>query len=154
HRRALHRPGQRRAADAGVDRAHVGAAASASRAHRCMKSPLDWITRPGAGQVVLAAAVAVAAGYQVQRPIEVSAGSPLLSRCFRNFWGEEGGYRWSQAASTRVIPDPGPGLTARLELQVSGWRPRGEGTPYLNLTAGPAGLTARPAPGGETLSFD
>jgi len=119
-----------------------------------MKSPLDWITRPEAGHVVLAAAVAVAAGYQVQRPIEVSAGSPLLSRCFRNFWGEEGGYRWSQAASTLVIPDPGPGLAARLELQVSGWRPRGEGTPYLNLTAGPAGLTARPAPGGETLSFD
>src|SRR5262249_38315564 len=152
HRRTVDRPRQRRAADARLDRADVGPPAAASRPHRCMRSPLDWVARPETGHVVLAPALAVTAGYQIRRPMEITARAPFLASCFRGFWGEESGYRWSQASSTVVFPDPGAGANARLELDVSGWRPRGEATPFLNITAGSAGLDARPSPRGGTPS--
>lgn len=105
-------------------------------------------------RVLLTAALAVAAGYQVQRTVAIPATPGLLgSIAFEDFYGSEGSYRWSRERSAVVFPDPGPGADVRVELDVSGWRPRGLGLPVVTIEAGAGGLTAHPSPRGETLSF-
>jgi hypothetical protein len=114
-----------------------------------------WLAAPEARWVVLAAALAVGAAYLVQRPVQIDVGaSPLATACLRGFWGSEGGYRWSRERSAIVFPDPGPGIDVRVELDVAGWRPRGQETPSVDVNVGPGRLKARPSPRGETLSLE
>ena len=53
--------------------------------------------------------------------------SDLLSAVtYRGFGGPESGFRWSGAHGEIVFPDPGPGWPVRVEVLLSGWRPRGQ----------------------------
>jgi hypothetical protein len=105
-------------------------------------------------RLALLAVAGIAAAYQVQRPLTLTSTGPLSASTFRDFSGEEAGFRWSGAQSTIVFPDPGPGRPVRLEVALSGWRPRGYAPPLVTLTAGGRTASARPTAGGEVLSVE
>ena len=77
---------------------------------------------PPARGLALAAAAAVILAYQVQIPVAVPAASPLSALTFDGFYPGEGGYRWSRGRGRIVFPDPGPGVRARVEVDLAGWR--------------------------------
>ncbi len=117
-----------------------------------MTGARGWLATRGARRALVAGALAVVAGYLVQRPVEVAVGSGVLdAAAFRDFWGSEGSYRWTRGRSEIVFPDPGPGVAGRVELDVAGWRPRGQEPPQATFDIGASGLMARPSARGETL---
>jgi hypothetical protein len=85
-----------------------------------------WLALPAARRVAIAAAAAVALAYQVQMPASMSAGGLLSAAAFDGFYPGEGNFRWSRGRGRIVFRDPGPGVKARIEVDVSGWRPRGD----------------------------
>ena len=114
-----------------------------------------WLRSAAAGRVALAAVLAVAAGYQVARPLTLDLGPGLLpSLLARNVYPSEGDFRWTRARSQVVVPDAGPGLAVRVEARVAGWRPPGEPAPRLVLRAGGASRNASPGQGAEVVSFE
>jgi hypothetical protein len=111
---------------------------------------------PGAASVrlALAALLSITAAYQIQRPLTLAATGPLSAFTFRDFSGPESGFRWSGAESTIVVPDPGPGVPVRLEIALSGWRPRGQDPPRVTVSAGGRTVSGQ-APGrGEVLTLE
>lgn len=115
--------------------------------------PSRW-TSPGRAVVLsaLLATLAAAGAYQIARPLEVSARTPLASWLFQDVHGGEGDMRWTRAHSRVLLPEPGPGL-ARIEVDMAAWRPRGLPGPRIVLEAGPGRLEAQPEHGRQTLAF-
>jgi hypothetical protein len=110
--------------------------------------------RRALGVAALLPFLAASAAYQVARPLEVAADTPLLGAwLFEDVHAGEGDERWTRARSQVLLPEPGPDLVARVEVDVSGWRPRGQPPPRLVLEAGPGHLIAQPQASRETLSF-
>src|SRR5262245_65967083 len=107
-----------------------------------------------AATLALLAAAGISLAYQVQRPLRLAATGPLSTFTFRDFSGEEAGFRWSGAQSAIVFPDPGPGVPVRVEVALSGWRPRGQAAPLVALSAGGHTTSGHPAPGGEVLAVE
>lgn len=106
-------------------------------------------------RLVMAALIAVSAGFQTSRPQIVGAADPFTADAtYRDFFPEEDGLRWSGGRSAVVFPDPGPGVPARVELLVSGWRPPGLDAPNVVVTAGGRSIARRLASGAEVISID
>jgi hypothetical protein len=95
--------------------------------------------------------VGVGLAYQVQRPVEMPARGALSILSFAGFYPGEGGYRWSRGRGRIVLRDPGPGVRARLEADIAGWRPRGQEPPRVILEAAGARIEARPSRQGQTV---
>jgi hypothetical protein len=114
------------------------------------------MTGPRRGPYALAlfAALGVVFAYQIQRSTTLSANGALSARTFRDFSGEEPGFRWSGAQSAIVFPDPGPGVPVRVEVALSGWRPRGQAPPLVQLTANGRTFSGRPMAGGEVFAVE
>ena len=112
---------------------------------------LARLAPPPARALALAAAAGVGLAYQVQRPTEIPAGGPLSMASFEGFYPGEGSYRWSRGRGRIVFRDPGPGVRARLEADIAGWRPRGQEPPRVVLEAAGARIEARPSRQGQTV---
>jgi len=106
---------------------------------------------PPARVLALAAAVGVGLAYQVQLPAEIPARGALSILSFEGFYPGEGSYRWSRGRGRIVFRDPGPGVRARLEADIAGWRPRGQEPPRVVLEAAGARIEARPPRQGQTV---
>ena len=106
---------------------------------------------PPARVLALAAAVGVGLAYQVQLPVEIPARGALSILSFEGFYPGEGSYRWSRGRGRIVFRDPGPGVRARLEADIAGWRPRGQEPPRVVLEAAGARIEARPPRQGQTV---
>jgi hypothetical protein len=102
-----------------------------------------WIAAGGfrAGAAAAAATLAlVCLAYQLPASLDADLGSSWSGALVaRGFYEPEGPYRWSRGVSELVFPDPGQTRSARLELTLSGFRPRGTDTPNVLLEAGDAG---------------
>lgn len=106
-----------------------------------------------AGLLLLISLLLVSAGYLVRLPIEIPLGRGVLGALTtENFHEAEGEYRWTRGRSSVVIPDPGPGLTVRIDSLVSGVRRRGQSPPLVVMEAGGETLQIRPTRG-DTLSL-
>ena len=112
---------------------------------------LARLAPPPARALALAAAVGVGLAYQVQRPVEIPARGALSILSFEGFYPGEGSYRWSRGRGRIVFRDPGPGVGARLEADIAGWRPRGQEPPRVVLEAAGARVEARPSRQGQTV---
>ena len=108
---------------------------------------------PPARALALAAAVGVGLAYQIQLPVEMPASGALSVLSFEGFYAGEGSHRWSRGRGRIVFRDPGPGVRARVEADIAGWRPRGQEPPRVVLEA--AGLRAAPPPSrqGQTVTL-
>lgn len=100
----------------------------------------------------------VALAYQVPLSLDIDLGSGWPGALVaRGFHDAEGSYRWSKAASAIVFPDPGANRSVRVELVLSGFRPRGTDPPLLVVEsddeARPA-LRMTPSRRIETVSFE
>lgn len=114
-----------------------------------------WLRSAAASRLALAGALAACAGYQVARPLELELGAGLLPALLtRDVYPSEGDFRWTRARSQVVFRDPGPGLRARVEARVAGWRPRGESPPRLVLRVAENAQAASPGQGTETVSVE
>ena len=119
-----------------------------------MQRASGWVKIPELRWLVLASLVAVSLGYLIRPTIVISPGSGLLGALtVRNFHDAEGAYRWTRARSSLVLPDPGPGLKARVETQLAGFRPPGQQQPLVVIQAEGESLQAKPGRRPETLSF-
>ncbi len=108
---------------------------------------------PLARGLALAAAAAVILAYQVQMPVVLPAAGALSALGFDGFYPGEGSYRWSRGRGRIVFRDPGPGIRARLEVDLAGWRPRGQEPPRVVLEAGDARVETRPSRQGQTVTL-
>ncbi len=106
------------------------------------------------GRLLLCVLLGLAAAYQVPSTMTVRASDLLSAVTYRGFGGPESGFRWSGAHGEIVFPDPGPGWPVRVEVLLSGWRPRGQPAPLVTLTAGGHSVSVRPPPGSETVALD
>lgn len=80
--------------------------------------------------------LAVSLGYQVSRPLVIPVGNAFWSAPFvEGFHDAEGHYRWSRARSCVTFPDLGPGRRGLVELDIAGFRPRGQKSPMVVLEA-------------------
>ncbi|HEY2941796.1 MAG TPA: hypothetical protein VGN09_05120 [Vicinamibacteria bacterium] len=114
---------------------------------------LARLAPPPAGALALAAAMAVGLAYQVQLPVEMPAGGPLSLVGFEGFYPSEGSHRWSRGRGRIVFRDPGPGVRARVEADIAGWRPRAQPPPHVVLEAGGARIEAPPSRQGQTVTL-
>ena len=105
-------------------------------------------------RLLLTLLLGLAAAYQVPSTMTVRASDLLSAATYRGFGGPESGVRWSGAHGEIVFPDPGPGWPVRVEVLLSGWRPRGQPAPLVTLTAGEHSVSVRPSPGSETVALD
>jgi hypothetical protein len=108
---------------------------------------------PPAGALALAAAAAVVLAYQIQLPVAMPAGSVLSTLGFEGFYPGEGSYRWSRGRGRVVFRDPGPGVRGQVEVDVAGWRPRGQEPPAIALEAAGTRIEARPSRQGQTITL-
>lgn len=115
-----------------------------------MSSP----TRAAPGRVLVVLLLGVAAAYQVPSTMTVGAGDLISAITYRGFAAPESGSRWSGAHGEIVFPDPGPGWPVRVEVVLSGWRPRGQPAPLVTLSAGGHTVSVRPSAGRETVALD
>jgi len=105
-------------------------------------------------RVLLVLLLGLAAAYQVPSTMTARASDLLSAVTYRGFGDAESGFRWSGAQGQIVFPDPGPGWPVRVEVVLSGWRPRGQPAPLVTLTAGGHSVAVRASPGTETVSLD
>ncbi len=113
-----------------------------------------WVKIPELRWLAFASLVAVSLGYLIRPTLVISPGSGLLGALtVHNFHDAEGAYRWTRARSSLVFPDPGPGLKARVETHVSGFRHPGQDPPLLVIQAEGESLQTRPGSRPETISF-
>lgn len=99
-------------------------------------------------------ALAAGLAYQIARPLEVSVSNPLLAAWLLDgVHGGEGDERWTRARSQVRLPEPGPGLAARVEVDIAGWRPRGQPVARVQIEAGSDRLVTEAARGRATLDF-
>lgn len=92
--------------------------------------------RPGAWRRAVSSAAtalfAVALAYQLPSTTVIDFASPLAGALStRDFYDAEAGYRWSRGRSEILFRAPGKSSRARLELVLSGFRPRGEPPPRV-----------------------
>jgi hypothetical protein len=99
----------------------------------------------------------VALAYQLPVSIDVDMGNAWSGALVaRGFYDAEGAYRWSRGESDLVFPDPGATRSARVELLLSGFRPRDAEPPLLVVETGPEGrpgLRVQPSRRIDTYSF-
>lgn len=104
--------------------------------------------------VAVAGLVSVALGYQVRRPVEIALGEGLTAALVVDgFHDAEGAYRWSRGLSSVVLPDPGPSLSGRIEVEISGFRPAGQPSPRVVIETDGQTVRARPGSRVETVTF-
>ena len=119
-----------------------------------MQRASRWVKIPELRWLVLASLAAVSLGYLIRPTMVISPSSGLFGALtVRNFHDAEGAFRWTRARSSLIFPDPGPGLQARVESRISGFRPPGQEPPLLVIQAEGESLQARPGRRPETLSF-
>ena len=112
-----------------------------------------WLTLPAARRLALAAVVAVGLAYQVQLPVTLPARGLLSAVSLDGFFPGEGSYRWSRGRGRIVFRDPGPSVRARVEVDLAGWRPRGQEPPRVVLEAAGVQAEARPSRQGQTVTL-
>lgn len=124
------------------------------------ESSLPRAGRPQLGEsrpvLALAAVGLLAAGlsYQVRRPIEIELGRGLTAALLVDgFHDAEGGYRWTRASSALLLPDVGPGLDGRVEVELSGFRPPGQSPPLVLVEVYGQTLRVRPGNRVETITL-
>lgn len=106
-----------------------------------------------AARLGLLAAAAVGAAYLVQVPQHLPLAGPLAAVALDGFHASEDGFRWSMPRATLRFPDPGPGVF-RVELDVSAWRPRGQGPVLVTLSAGGAAHQAGVSSRRQTMAVE
>ena len=95
-----------------------------------MTGPIAWWGLPQARRAALAGVLCVAAAYQFRRPIEIDLASPLLTLAgAQGIGAPEENYAWTGDRARLVFPEPGSGLRVRVDLEIGGWRPRGQAPP-------------------------
>ena len=114
---------------------------------------LAWPGGRPAGRLALAALGSVTLAYQVQLPVAMPASGALSALSFEGFYPGESGFRWSRGRGRIVFRDPGPGVRARIEADLAGWRPRSQEPPLVVLETAGARVEARPSRQGQTLSL-
>ena len=114
---------------------------------------LARLAPPPARALALAAAGAVVLAYQLQRPVAMPAAGALSALSFEGFYPGEGTYRWSRGRGRIVFRDPGPGVRARVEADLAGWRPRGQEPPRVVLEAAGVRGEAQPSRQGQTITL-
>jgi hypothetical protein len=112
-----------------------------------------WLALPAARRLALAAVVAVGLAYQLQLPVTLPASGLLSAVSLDGFYPGEGSYRWSRGRGRIVFRDPGPSVRARVEVDLAGWRPRGQEPPRVVLEAAGARAEARPSRQGQTVTL-
>ncbi len=81
-----------------------------------------------------ASMLAVALGYVVPTTMELDLGASFPSGLtIDGFYDAEGGFRWSRASSEITFRDAGAANEAKLELELSGFRPPGASPPVVVL---------------------
>ena len=106
------------------------------------------------GRLLVIVLLGLAAAFQVPSTMTIGASDLLSAIVYRGFGGPESGFRWSGAHGEIVFPDPGPGWPVRVEVVLSGWRPRDQPAPLVVVTAGEDSVSVRPAAGSETVTLD
>jgi hypothetical protein len=106
------------------------------------------------GRILVILLLGLAAAYQVHSTMTVQGSDLLSAVTYRGFGDPESGFRWSGAHGAIVFPDPGPAWPVRVEVVLSGWRPRGQAAPLVTVSASGHSATVRPSPGTETVSLD
>jgi hypothetical protein len=97
--------------------------------------------------LLVSTVAAVAAAYQVARPVIVDFDSPLpVPVSSRGVYPVEDGFRWTSGRSVIGVAGPGPGRTVRVEAVLSAWRPRGVPPTQVRLGVGAAAATATMGP--------
>jgi hypothetical protein len=88
------------------------------------------------GVAVLLTLVSVTLAYQLPAVIELDLGRGFPSAlAVDNFHDTEQGYRWTRARSRIVFRDPGASRRARVEVELSGFRPPGLPLPLVVIEA-------------------
>ncbi len=106
-------------------------------------------------RVFVAAMLAGAFAYQLPRPQSISASaSTVTDALLEGFFPAEGEIRWSLAHARIRFPDAPPGSPVRLEIELSGWRPRGGEPPRVSLRTGAASQSVRPDRRGESVTLE
>ena len=106
-------------------------------------------------RLAFAATIAVALGYQLDRPLRIRLGTGFLdARVARGLYGAEEDFRWTGEQGAIVVPEPGPRRRARVEVDLQAWRPRGEKAPQVWVEAGGARVLARPITEPQTVSLE
>ncbi len=97
------------------------------------------------GIAVALTLVSVVLAYQVPVVLELDLGHSFPSSfAVDNFHDAEQGYRWTRAHSSILFRDPGASPRARIELELSGFRPAGLAPPLVVVEA--SGESTRLAP--------
>jgi hypothetical protein len=86
----------------------------------------------GIARLGLLAAAACALAYQYAPDVAIPADGLLATWTYEGFYGAEGDARWSAGDASILVPDPGAGVEAQVELRASGWRPRRIEPPVLH----------------------
>ena len=106
-------------------------------------------------RVAVVALVLISAAFQMSGAMSLRADDPILSDAtFRDFYPSEDGLRWSGGRSAIVFPDPGPGISVRVEVRLSGWRPPGVEGPRVVLSALGRSVASHPGAGAEVVSIE
>lgn len=110
---------------------------------------------PTSAALVAVTVLVVVLAYESRRAIEIDLGSASSSAPFvEDFHDAEGSFRWSRAASCVVFPDVGAGVSGRVELDISAYRPRNQALPIVVVEAA-AGRERVPIGRGEhTVALD
>ena len=99
-----------------------------------------------AGVSALGTILLVTLAYRLPTTMVVDMGNaPLGALLTDNFHDAEEGYRWTRGTSRMRFLDPGASPTARVEIALAGFRPRGTRPPLLVIESG--GETLRRSPG-------
>jgi hypothetical protein len=96
-----------------------------------------------AGISALTTIVLVTLAYRLPTRMTVEMGNaPLSALLTDNFHDAEEGYRWTRGLSRIRFLDPGIATTARVDILLAGFRPRGSSPPLLVIESGGETLRA------------
>ena len=99
-----------------------------------------------AGVSALGTILLVTLAYRLPTTLVVDMGDAVVGALLTdNFHDAEEGYRWTRGTSRMRFLDPGASPTARVEIALAGFRPRGTRPPLLVIESG--GETLRRSPG-------